>query len=212
MKKISKILFVTLISLIFIAFTLFLYIPKYVILDYFLSKNGIYLITENVKEHWDKLILKKVKLFINNEEIAHFEKVDIKLDLLALRIKGFCKNGSILLELSPHSYRIKAKEFRCLKKVPLIDGDINIKDRKIFGKFKAEGMEIQGRKVEIIVINFNGDRIKADLKVDGFDLKGEGKFKLEMPNIQKSSININLSGIINAKISGTLENPVFSLQ
>ncbi len=212
MKKIFKFISYILIGILFAVFTLYLFIPKYILADYLLSKKGIFLIPEDVDERWDKLTLKKVKLYVKNKEEAYFDKIETKIDIIALRVKGKCKEGYIFIEVKPFEYNFNANKFTCLERIPLLNGKIKIKDNKIYGNIYSEDIEIDGRKINHISIDFKGENLAASMNVDGFDLQGEGKLKPDISNPLNSEVNINISGIINIAITGTLQNPIINFR
>ena len=212
MKKIFKILLYSLIAIICFIFTLYLFIPKYIIIDYFLSQRGVYLIPESVHERWDKVDLKRVNVYVMNEREAYFDKLVAKVDIDAIRIIGECKGGYISLEIKPFRYNIKSDKFGCLSRFSKVEGNVSIKGEEIRGKVLLEGFKIQGRNVEYVDISLEGGKVKAVMKIDGFDLKGSGRFKFNPDDPMSSSINLRIEGIIKATISGTVGEPSISFQ
>ncbi len=212
MKKIFKILLYSLIAVIGFIFTFYLFVPKYIILDYLLSQKGIFLVPESVHERWDKIDLKKVSVYVMNEKEAYFDKLVAKVDVDAIRIIGECKGGYMALEIRPFRYNIKSDKFGCLSRFSKVEGNVNIEGEEIRGKVLLEGFKIQGRNVEYIDISLNGDKVNAVMKIDGFDLKGSGRFKFNPDDPMSSRINLRIEGIIKATISGTVREPSVSLQ
>jgi len=212
MKKIFKI-FLYLFTLIVVSLlTLYLFLPKYIIIDYFLSEKGIFLIPESVHERWDKIDLKKVSVYLTDRKEAYFDKLVAKIDIDALRVIGECGKGRILLEIRPSQYNVKAKDFTCLSRFEKVEGNVGITGEEIKGRVLLEGFKIQGKNVEYVDITLNGDKIDAIMKVDGFDLKGSGTFKFNPDDPMASTINVRIEGIIKAIISGTVRNPSVSLR
>ena len=207
MRRFSKLLLGFILTLIFTMVGVFLFFPKYLLLDSFLQKNKIFLLSSGVKEDINKITFGKGRVFVRNEEIASFDRLELALVPFGVRAKILCKGKSseVFYGLSGE-IEISLRDFSCTKSVKLLRADLKISDG-IYGTLHAEGVSNKNLSLDKISLNFRGESFTGSVSYLGMELKGSGKLKLNRKNPLKSRVSALFKGNgISVEVVGSLEN------
>ncbi len=207
MRRFSKLLLGFILTLILTAIGVFLFFPKYLFLESLLQKNKIFLLSSGIKEEINKITFGKGRIFVGNEEIASFDKLELALVPFGVRATLLCrgKPSEVLYNLSGE-LRLSFKDFRCSKSVKLLRANLKISEG-IYGTFHAEGVSNKNLNLDKISLNFRGESFTGSVSYLGMELKGSGKLKLNRKNPLKSGVSALFKGNgITVEVVGSLEN------
>lgn len=193
---------------------IFITFPKYLFLDKFLSKNGVFLLPQAVNEGLTTIQLKNVTVYDRQSKIGKFDTV--KLSFNPYRLKVEVKELQGFLELNYNffrkSYSIKARNIENFEKFSIAEVDIVV-DREIMGNLKVQNIKISGISLSAVNINFKGSTFDIEAKGEAIDSKGSGIIVINKSNPFDSALNGEIVDR-NMKIivSGTLKNLKFDLK
>lgn len=205
MKKISiSDLILSLTLLIFgVVFSVFVSIPKTVMLHEFLQKKEIYVLANGAKEGLFSVNLFKGSVSFRGKEVGSFDS--FKLDLLPPSADVTCGKGRIKVNLLSKS--VSFKEFSCLKDLSKISGKLKFKEKGLEGKITLEGINTEMGKIERVSLTFKGETFKGRILFAGQDLEGGGRIKLDWQDLANSRVEATFSGNLGkVRLSGSLKD------
>ncbi|MFN7065213.1 MAG: hypothetical protein ACK4OF_03600 [Aquificaceae bacterium] len=174
--------------------------PKFLILDKLLLREGIYLVAERVEEGLTNIRLKGVQIYSDKSRLVSFDTLKVSLGFLRLRIVGLCEGKPFLVDISPRERLIEARDFTCLEGFQGLSASISMKDG-LYGN-----MLLKGSPLEELDLTFKGRVFTARAKAMGFHLVGDGQIVYNPQNPLRSAINGQVSGMgMKLIIGGTLE-------
>ncbi len=197
MKKtsISKALIVVFIFLITSSLLLLSAVPKAILLDKFLSGNGVNLIPEKVEEDLFGISFRKAKLFIGNELWAELDLIRLRLRPSGLILYALCGEGYLRGKISPTgNVSMEAGNFRCIKGIGELGGRIRLRENKIFGKVLFKELDLRSVRVDGVKLEFKGERFEGEIDYAGMKLKGGGTLKINAKKFEDTELNALFKG------------------
>lgn len=189
-------------------------LPKFILIDNLLSKNGVFLLPKSVKEGLISLELGNVTIYDRQSKIAKFDKIKITINPFNLHVEGKELQGFFDFTYSYFlkSYSVRARNLENLEKFSISEADISV-DSEIRGTLKVQKIKVSGASVDALDINFKGKTFEMEAKGEGISSKGSGIIVINKNNPFES----NLNGEIVDKnfkviVSGTLKNISFDLK
>ncbi len=207
MRGFSKLLLGSILTLLFTALGTFLLFPKYLFLESLLQKNRIFLLSQGVEEDVNKVTFGKGRVFVGNEELASFDRLELALVPFGVKAEILCKGkaSEVIYGLSGE-IKISLRDFSCSKSVKLLRANLRISDG-IYGTLHAEGVSNRNLQLDKISLNFRGESFTGSVSYLGMELKGSGKLKLNRKNPLKSRVSALFKGKgISVEVVGSLEN------
>lgn len=198
-------LFAFLVSLIFI--------PKYLLIDKFLLKNKVFILSENVSEGILTVSLKKADIYYQDKQMVKKSDVDLYLYPLTQGLVLICQSKkSEFLHKTFGGFEIRFDDFKCSPDFESISGNIQIKDG-VFGRLKLKNFMAQGRSIDYLEFNFKGKTFEFKGSSQGIDLSGNGIVSYDEKNPLNSKINGTASVVgFNFTVSGTITDLKFNMQ
>ena len=211
---ISKLLLLTLASLVISSILVFFSLPKSVILDRFLTTKGIGLIPERVREGTFRVEFEKVRVFFKNELVSRLDSLGVYLKPAGLGVLAVCGEGylkghvSLLGDLSA-----EAKGFECLEMAGKVYGNVRLEESRLFGRVSLENLDLKGIKVDRVDLEFKGDRFDGNVEYSGMKLRGGGSLRLNPSRLEDSEINAVFRGDLGRLVlKGRLGSPSVQLR
>ncbi|WP_461828772.1 hypothetical protein [Aquifex sp.] len=207
MRRFSKLLLGSVLALLFTALGILLLFPKYLFLESLLQKNRIFLLSQGVKEDINKVTFGKGRVFVGNEEIASFDRLELALVPFGVKAEILCKGKTSEIQYGlSGEIEISLRDFSCTKSVKLLRANLRISDG-IYGTLHAEGVSNKNLQLDKISLNFRGESFTGSVSYLGMELKGSGKLKLNRKNPLKSKVSALFRGNgISVEVVGSLEN------
>lgn len=212
-NKVTGFLFLFAFSIGLLIFLIFLTLPKFILLDRILQKNGIYIITKSVKEGLFSIELEDVVLYDRNSKIAKFKNLYIKLTPIYLLL--YAKNSSGYFEtryyFMHNDYLIKAKELTSFERFYLKEANIELK-KDIQGQIKLEKVKISGTDIDEINILFKEKSFDISLQGKEINAKGSGIIVIDDKNILDSKLTGEvIDKNIKIIVGGSIKNIIFQI-
>lgn len=209
-----RLLSLTTFGLTLLLLLIFITFPKYLFLDKFLSKNGVFIFPKTVNEGLTTIQLKNVTVYDSQSKIGKFETVKLAFTPYLLKVEVKELQGFLELKYNffRKSYSIKARNIENFDRFSIAEADIAV-DREIRGNLKVQNIKISGISLSTVIINFKGSTFDMEAKGEAVDSKGSGIIVINKSNPFDSSLNgeiVDRNGKII--VSGTLKNLKFDLR
>lgn len=202
-----KLLFYPLVVFTVFFLLFFLTFPKFLFVDRKLSQVGLYLLADRVEEGLTGLSLTKVRLYDQQSKLATFDKLEISLRFLKIRVVGLCEGKSLRVELYPWSMSLNTESFTCLSGTDSLSANLSVR-KGLYGKMSMKGLKFQDTKIDELSLELRGRVFRAKVKMMGFELVGDGQLVFKPSDPLRSGINGQVSGGgMTLVLSGTLERP-----
>lgn len=212
--KAKKFFLPFLLSIVLVSLLIFLILPKFLLLDQLIQKNGIYMIPKSVKEGVFRIELEDTLIYDRNYRIGKFKKLDICFApfYLAVNAKDLSGFFEIKYYFLSKRYLIKAKDLSSFEKFHIKEANIDLKN-DIKGQAKLQNIKISGTDIDFINIIFKEKTF--DITLQGKEINSRGSGIIVIDN--KSILDSKLTGEVidkNMKIivSGSIKNITFQLQ
>lgn len=202
------------VGVILLVLLIFVTIPKFIILDRILNKNGVYILPKSVKEGLLSIDLLDTTIYDKTSKIAKFEHLKINLHPISVEINGRESTGYIKFNYNfiKSAYKIKAKELNAFSAFTIRDAEMEI-HREITGYLNIKNLKTYGANLEEINITFNGKNFYIQVLGKDFNSKGSGLIVINKNNPFESTLN---GEIIDSKmkfiLSGTLKRLNFDVK
>ncbi len=190
---------------LFLPLLVLLTLPKFLLLDRSLSKSGLYLTAQEVKEGLASISLRNVNIYDKTSKLVGFDSLKISIDPPGISIYGMCQGKGFQVIWSPWSKALKTQDFTCLSGFENFSADLTIKEG-IYGRLNIKGLNLENMKVDQLYLDMRGRVFTARAKVMGFELVGDGQVIFNPSAPLKSKVNGQVSGGgMRLTLSGTLE-------
>jgi hypothetical protein len=194
--------FILVLSLILTSFLALLTLPKYFLIENFISKKGVFILSKSVKEEAFSVIYKDADVFYRKKKIlknlSHI-KISYGFFFPHLEFSLLCKEGGgkAFLRIDyKKDINLQINNFACLEKIGLIKGNLLLTKGILNGSLllKNVNMEMKFYKLELNFIN-NKIRGKLYLSKDSQQpLIGEGEIKFQFPEMNQVFIDMVFKG------------------
>ncbi len=207
-SKIKRALLTSSLFFFFSFFLLFATIPKFLILDRILLKNGIYLMAGEVEEGMFSLRLKRTQAYLRDFKLGEFESLELSLRAFSLFLNGRCGRGNFQLKLSfKKTLDVKGKDLDCIKNVQIRSINLSVA-KGVRGNLEIAGVKTKGFSLDELSLSFKGNVFSGRAKTAGLTFAGDGVISFKERDPLKSSISGKLVGSgMTVLMSGTLDSP-----
>ncbi|MEN3033933.1 MAG: hypothetical protein ABDH18_02960 [Aquificaceae bacterium] len=201
-------LYLALFLILFIA----LILPKFIIFDKILQKNGLYLIASSVKETPISITLKDTIIYTQSSALVRFDTLNVSLRPSGITLAGSCEGGSLKIHIKPSGIKsLNARDFKCLYQKGALRARLEFKKDGIMGQMSLEKFQAGSYKVEKLEIDFKNRVFVARAKLAGIELQGDGQAVFNAKDPLQSSLNGQLIAPgFRLIISGPLRSLNFS--
>ncbi|NPB06489.1 MAG: hypothetical protein GXO03_02670 [Aquificae bacterium] len=178
MKSFSKLLGLLGLTFLLVLLSLFVWVPKFVLLDARASKEGLFLLPAEVKEQFTGFTARKGRLFFKGRELLRFDELRLKL-LPLQRLELVCGEGRLSLVFFLKRFRaLEAEGYRCLSFAEEVSGRVRAVGDGFEGRLVVKGLVTDGTKAERLELVFEGKRFRGKVVLaPGLTLTGGGSLK-----------------------------------
>lgn len=213
-NKFKKFFYLILAGVFLLVLLIFITIPKFIILDRILNKNGVYILPKSVKEGLFDIDLLDTTVYDKTSKIAKFEHLKINLHPIFIEINGREATGYIKFNYNfiKSAYKIRAKELNAFNAFTIKDAEMEI-HKEITGYLNIQNLKTYGTNLEEINITFKGKNFDIHVLGKEINSKGSGLIVINQNNPFESTFN---GEILDSKmriiLSGTLKRLNFDVK
>jgi hypothetical protein len=204
-------LFLSFLFLVFIFLVLF---PKYFGVEYLAFRNGVFILSKTVKEESFGLKYQNGQIFYKGNPLGNFTEISFRTLLVPYAVWS-CPKGEAEAKLTLKGIEINLNRFGCSNYAEKAEGKLDIERHELFGDLTVEGLKVQNLpiKVQKIILHFSGEKFVGSIRGNGMDLKGEGKIKFDLFEMDKAYISADFKGNgLRIHIYGNIFNPNVELR
>ena len=184
--------------------------PIYPWIEKFANNNKILILSQSVSESFKGLTYYNGQIYFWNQNVGNFTT----LSFYRVPSPNFiweCNNGFANIAINLGFLNINFKRFGCLVYAKEINGNIRLYKNEIYGKINIKGLKITNiplGNIDKINIVFNGKTFEAFAQIGNNFVKGMGKVKFNLLNLQNARIEAKFkSNGFSFALNGFLFNP-----
>jgi hypothetical protein len=175
-------------SAILLTLLLAISLPKFILLDLLITRSGLFLTADRVREGIGSLTLEGVKVLAGGEELLRLDSFLLKLGADGLSVLGYCGEGLLELRRSwLNSLRLRAEDFPCVRDVSRLEANLRL-GKGLRGTLTLEDAKVRGILLERVRLNFEGERFTGTVVSGGVELKGRGRIRVNPLNPLESYV------------------------
>ena len=105
------------------------------------------------------------------------------------------------------------RNLKCLERIDFIEGNLRLKEGRLFGRVSMRGLGLRGLKVDRLSLEFKGGRFEGTVESGGMELRGGGTLRLRLDRLEDSEVNALFKGKIGSlSVKGKLKSPSVQLR